>query len=58
MVSNTIKITFASNSFIFLKCENNTFGIALTNDSSGNVSIPDIPKKQHDVSNRLICKAK
>ena len=43
MVSNTIKITFASNSFIFLKCENNTLGIALTNNSSGNASIPDIP---------------
>ena len=45
-VSNTTNITFASNSFIFLKCENKTLGTAFTNSSIGKVSMPDIAKNK------------
>ena len=45
-VSNTTNNIFASNTFIFLKCENKTLGIALTNNSIGKASMPDIVKNK------------
>ena len=43
-VSKTTKSTLASIAVIFLKCENKTLGIAFTNSSIGNASIPDMTK--------------